>query len=207
MAASIDFYTYDGSDFNINLNASGIGFYGATFGRSVRVGYYQDSTYVTDSNGVAHGAAMNNVKYVHPSSGYRGAANYNLLNIPNYLSTLNARFTYDTAVQVQNTELRIYDRSSINNDPSGVTCQVAELRHPSTSDAVVGSGSHQWTYAHGSTSLVCSNSPGMSGLYVGSGSNSLRADTRHDYYFALSASPDSVGQKTAFSLFFSCEYL
>lgn len=207
MAASIDFYTYTGNDFNINLGTSGIGFYGSSFGRSVRVGQYQDTTFVTDANGVAQNAAMRNIKYVHPNSGNTGAANYNLLNIPNYLGTLNVRFTYDSEVQVQNAELRIYDRSDISRAPSGLVCQVAELRHPDITYVVIGSGNTAWTSCSGTHSLLCSQSPGVSGLYAASGITSTRPDTRHDYYFAISASPDSVGSKTAFGLYFSAEYL
>jgi hypothetical protein len=66
-------------------------------------------------------------------------------------------------------------------------------------------------------------SPGPSGLNTSS-DDTLAADdgaylnwiaqsgascrsTRHDWYIALSASPDSIGSKTDFGLYFTLEYL
>lgn len=192
-----------------NLNGSGIGFYGAGFGNSVEVSDYQTSTYITSSAGTNEGPQINNIKWTHANSGeINGAGTSKLLTaIPNYLATLNIRFTHGTAVKTQNAKLRIYDRVSINNNPSGVTCQVAELIHPDTVQNNNGSGDTSWTSVYGSGSiLTMANSPGLSGELAGNGSNSTATSTRHDFYCAISASPDSIGSKL-FGLYFETEYL
>lgn len=204
MAESIDFYSN-----NIAIGGSGIGFFGsAGFGSSVAVGEYQASTYITNSNGTIQGAEINNVKYAHPSSGTTGSSSSptHLLNIANYKATLNVRFTSTSPVKTQNAQVRIYDRSNINNNPSGVTTKVAEIIHPSTTETgLTGSGSSTWSTLAGSgTTLSLASSPGSSGLSP-SGINTV--DTRHDWYLALSASPDSIGSKTQYGLWIQLEYL
>jgi hypothetical protein len=94
--ASFDFYC----DFNLNiqnLGGSGIGFYGpGGFGSSIKVGDYQDNTYITDASGAVQGPQGNNVKYVHPNSGMIPTNNTLLLrNIPNYQGSVNVRFSRD----------------------------------------------------------------------------------------------------------------
>lgn len=200
--------SFRADDFGVeNLNGSGLGFFGSTFGTSVEVAAYQDTTWITDGNGTTQGAQVNNIKWTHPSSGsINGAASKNLLDMPNYLATLNIRFTHSSAIKTQNAKLRIYDRSSINNPASGVTCKVAELIHPSTTQTgSLGSGDSTWETPTGSSvimSLVAS--PGISGQRP-NGANTSATD--HDWYVAISASPDSIGSKTQFALYFETEYL
>ena len=38
-----------------NIAGSGLGFYGATFGSSVQIGSFQDTTFVTNAAGTAQG--------------------------------------------------------------------------------------------------------------------------------------------------------
>jgi hypothetical protein len=201
--ASIEFHSNEG--FQIPAS-SGLGFYGsAGFGASVRIGEYQDKTYITNSNGTAEGAQIDNVKYVHNSSGYAGGGNIALNKLPNYMSTLNIRFVHDSSVQTQNGVVQIYDRVAAANPASGVTCRVAEIIHPETSQAVTGSGDTSWISASGSTTTVSVvDSPGLSGVRAQGASTS---GTQHDWYLAISASPQSIGSKTAFGLYFSTEYL
>lgn len=203
--AAINFYA--GENFGIdNLAGSGLGFYGGGFGFSVAVGEYQDSTFITDGNGTSQGPQVDNIKYMNTQSGIVNGASsgVNILNIPNYLASLNARFTHSTAVKTQNAKLRIYDRSNINNPASGVTCKVAELVHPSTSQLVTGSGSSVWQTPTGSSVVMSlTASPGISGQRP-NGANTSATD--HDYYFAISASPDSIGSKTNFGLYMELEY-
>lgn len=201
--SSISFYT---DDFHVaNLNGSGLGFFGNTFGKSVDVGEYQETTWLTNSNGTVQGLQTNNVMWTHPASGsINGAASVALTAIPNYLATLNIRFDHATPVKTQNAVFRIYDRAIINNNPSGVTVKVAELRHPDTTQTDNGSGNATWSTLFGSGStLSMTASPGMSGLRP---NGSDTTSTRHDYYVAISPSPDSVGSKL-FAGYFSLEYL
>lgn len=210
--ASVDFYA---GEFAIQaLSGSGLGFYGSTFSASVNVGEYQDTTYITNGAGTSQGPQVNNIKYMNTQSGVVNSASsgIGLININNYLASLNIRFTHSSPVQIQNAKVRIYDRSNINNPASGVTTKIAEIINTSTTQLFAGSGDNTWTTitslnGGSGTLLVCANSPGISGLYAGNGVNSVRPDTRHDIYLAISQSPDSVGSKTLNGLFFSCEYL
>lgn len=206
MPAAINFYALE--NFVTHLAGSGLGFFGNNFGDSVQIGEYQDSTWISNSNGTVQGPQATNVKHVHPNSGsINGLTPIALLNMPNYLATLNIRFTNDTPVKCQNPKLYIYDRVNINNNPSGVLCKVAEIVHPSPiQTGLTGSGSTNWQTVNGSGSIMNLNnnpSPGYSGL-APSGDSTV--DTRHDYYVNISASPSSVGSKT-FAGYVSIEYL
>ena len=198
---------YAGEEFLINnLSGSGLGFYGGGFGYSVAVGEYQDTTFITNSTGTAEGPQVDNIKYLNTASGIVNSAGSGiaLTAIPNYLSTLNIRFTHGSAITTQNAKFRVYDRSSINNSPSGVTCKVAELIHPDTTQTNNGSGDATWTTVFGSGSIMdLTASPGVSG--VSENGPSTQA-TQHDWYLALSASPDSIGSKL-FAGYVELEYL
>lgn len=208
--AALNFYTYAGADWNIDLSGSGLGFFGASgFGASVPVGSWQGTTYVTDGNGVTQGPQASNVKWIHANSGeVAGSVDLLLTWIPNYQSSLNIRFTHATPVKTQNVVLRIYDRNNINVGASGVTTKVAEIIHPNTSQAAGGSGDSSWhTPAGSGVTVPLAQSPGESGLYAGNGSTSVYQDDRHDWYVAISASPNSIGSKTQYGLYVSLEYL
>jgi hypothetical protein len=199
--ATISFYS------NTNyLSTSGLGFYGSSgFGYSVAVGSYQDTTYITDSTGTAQGAQAWNNKYSATSGvSINGSGMIHLRQLPNYQASLNPRFTHSSSVQTQNAKIYGYDRSNKNNNPSGVTIQAYNVIHPPTSQTMTGSGTSAWTsiYGSGSTlSLVAS--PGVSGLSPnGTGTSAAQ----HDWYVALSLSPNSVGAKTP-GLYFELEFL
>lgn len=212
MAATISFLAGGyGLPIN-NLNGSGLGFFGSSFGQSVAVGAFQGSTYITDGNGVSQGPQVNNVQWSHPASGtvQTGTLLANT-KIPNYQSTLNIHLSNTTPVRTQNAQLYIYDRTSTGNAPTGVTCYVCPIIHPDTSQATTGSGSTNWELPAGTSYVnmsVYSNqvlfSPGLSGYGVNGGST---VDMNHDWYADLSASPNSVGAKTLFGLWFQTEYL
>ena len=188
---------------------SGLGFYGPNgFGSSVAVNTFQDDTYITDANGTTNNGKANNIKYINTSGGsVHGSAYQHLRTIPNGQATLNVRFEHTSSVKTQNVKLRIYDRSNIANPASGVTTKVAELIHPSTdeTDISLGSGSALWETPAGAASIMSLiSSPGTSGERP-DGSNT--SDTRHDWYLALSASPDSIGSKNQYALWIELEYL
>jgi len=204
--ATVDFRSNDA----FTLGTSGLGFFGAAgFGASVQIGAWQDRTYVTNSDGTAQGPEVDNVKYSHLNSGIIGpgasGVSINLTNIPNYQSTLNIRFTHGTVVQTQNGVVQIYDRINTANNPSGVHCQVAEMIHPELLQSITGSGDTAWINASGSaTTVPLVSSPGLSGIRPNGVSTS---GTQHDWYLSLSASPQSIGSKTNFGLYFSTEYV
>jgi hypothetical protein len=207
--ATVTFYA---NNYVINDAAgSGLGFYGdAGFAASVSVGSYQGRTFITNGAGTTQGEEANNVKFLNAGSGILGQSGSGvaLTAIPNSQGTLNIRFTNATAVKVQSATLYGYDRSNIYNSPSGVVLKAAELIHPTSTQVNNGSGDTTWTTLAGSGStLSLCPSPGPSGLYAGNGSNSQWSATQHDWYVALSVSPDSIGSKTAFGLAMELEYL
>lgn len=240
--ASINFYanvvggvsTTSPSGIN-HAAGSGLGFYGASYGISVPVGQYQDTTWVTNANGTANDQyQLNNLKFMHTGSGqFNAGTTYPLWQVPNYYSPLNIRFTHDEAVRVQNCKLRIFDRNDVGNQASGVTTQVYEVRHPHPTAGSAGSGlvhrgvvNHDWVEFDPADSMldhVFTSSPGVSGLNTVAGETlpsesggflnwstnegAAHESTRHDWYVALSASPDSIGSKTDYGLYFTCEYL
>lgn len=199
-----------------DLGGSGLGFYGpGGFGQSVRVGDFQDNTYITDSTGAIAGPKVDNIKYVHANSGQLPTNDTRVLReIPNYLATLNIRFSHTSPVRTQNAQFRIFDRVSINNPASGVTTKAAQLVHPWNTQTPAGSGDTTWKTLGGSGGtiggvtydppLALVASPGLSGLSP-NGANT--SDISHDFYLALSASADSVGSKTLYSAYCSLEYL
>jgi len=208
-----------GFDYDLKLGGSGLAFFGdAGFGSSVEVGKYQGTTFVSDGAGGVHGAQAQNVKFHSAGSGILGTtgSGIGLQTIPNYQATLNIRFTHSTQVKTQNCEIRVYDRFHINNPASGVTTKVAEIIHPDVLQrtfngaVLIGSGDSQWITPKGSGVVAnFASSPGISGSHAGDGVSviSTKKSTRHDWYAAISASPDSIGNKTQYGLFFSLEYI
>jgi hypothetical protein len=162
---------------------------------------------VTNSTGTVQSVQINNVKYLNTASGILNSASsgVDVRAIPNYLSTLNIHFAHTSAVVTQNTKLYIYDRSSINNPPSGVVCKVYESIHPNTSQlGLLGSGLGVWQTPAGSSYMNLANAPGTSGVSPNGPSTS---SYDHDWYVCLSASPSSIGSKTQFGLYVETEYL
>lgn len=112
-----------------NIAGSGLGFYGTTFGSSVQIGEYQDTTFIVNDDGSQNKAAAANIKFLNFESGNVESGNQDgyLGRINSSEATLKIDFLHGTPVNVQNVQLRIYDRVSINNPASGVLTKVAEL--------------------------------------------------------------------------------
>jgi len=208
LAAAIDFYHGNGTT---ALAASGVGFYGATFGSSVQVASYQDSTFITNSNGTVNGGSMNNNKYVGTSSGVQvnGDSTVNLNTVALASGSLNVRFTFDSVVMTQNGQFRIMDRVDADAPASGVTSEVAQLCNGGSgvdqSTGAAQAGHNGWMALAGSgTVMTLLSSPGSGGL---SPLGSSTTDVRHDWYLAMSASPQSIGSKTSFGGYLALEYL
>jgi len=218
---------------------SGLGFYGGGFGISVPVAQYQDTTFVTNSNGTTSGIKGQNTKYVSVSGLSHNSSETTLGNsgVPNYYAPLRISFTHNEEVAVQNCKLRIFDRNDISKQASGVTTQVYEVRHPHPSEgqgADHGPLNHRGIAHHGwyeylgnkdvaMTDMTLTSSPGLSGLNTAVGETVSSGDgvyynwltndgpahsgLQHDWYLALSASPDGIGSKTDYALYMTLEYL
>tara|TARA_R110000851_G_scaffold301058_2_gene457357 strand:- start:3693 stop:4403 length:711 start_codon:yes stop_codon:yes gene_type:complete len=169
--ASISFFA--GSTAINNLSGSGLGFFGGSFGQSVQLNSFQDTTYITNGNGSTNGGAGNNVKYSTDTKAFAAGIvpATGLKYIPNEKASLNVRFTNGTAVRTQNCKLRIFDRVNKDHAASGVITRVAELLHPSTSYSVEGSGDTTWW---GSSTHDGSDAQGT---YAGSSNPSNRLPT------------------------------
>jgi hypothetical protein len=118
------------------LSGSGLAFYGATAGSSVQIGAYQDVTRVANSNGTSYEDEAANIKYktsVFPSGqcniggAFGTATDIGLSGIKTFQGTLGIQFGHTSAVNVQNCQLRIYDRGNVNYPASGVITKVAEI--------------------------------------------------------------------------------
>ena len=220
----------------IDHATSGVGFFGGDFGLSVPVDSYQDTTWITNSDGTSQAEQLQNTKY-SSISGVKFNTNNEKDNnvIPNYYAPLNIRFEHDEAVSVKSCQLRIFDRNDITKNASGVTTEVYEVRHPNSTEGASTAlyhrgvaGEHGWTrfmydgVDNSVTPLSLTESPGASGLNGNTdddNNNTLAGLTgattegsahrslRHDWYLALSASPDEIGSKTDFGLYFTVEYL
>ena len=136
------------------LSGSGLGFFGTEAGSSVQIGSYQDTTWISNADGSVTKGAANNIKYVtsvYPSGmayvSEDASSNYymGLSGIKSHACTLGIQFGHTTAVKTQNVQLRIYDRTNINNPASGVNTKAAEIVNFggsvfSNQDSVTGAG-------------------------------------------------------------------
>ena len=126
-------------------------------------------------------------------------------------------------------KLFIFDRVNKNNAASGVTTYVYEARHPSNVEGTTlalthrpATAGHYWnkfTTSSAGTSIDLTASPGSGGLNTDSADSNdtvklwttslggAHPDLQHDWYIALSSSPDSIGSKTSYGLFYQLEYL
>ena len=172
MGAAVDFFAGQGGEASgLDLAGSGIGFYGTTFGTSVQVGQYQDTSFITNSTGATQGPAADNCKYQGNVSGVdvNGSGVQHVRETPLESGTVNVRFTNGTAVNTQNGEARIFDRSDIDAGASGVTTQVAQLVtglsgvEPTTGAAQAWSAAEDgWLALSGSgVVMVLLNNPGI----------------------------------------------
>ncbi len=159
------------------LSGSGVGFFGSTAGSSVAIGQYQDRSNVASSDGSTVGTALTNIKFstgAHPSGrctvdATGPAYSTGLSGVPSFESTLGIRFGHTTEVSVQNCQLRVFDRSFINNPASGVYTKVAEIVNfqgstynsqgsAGTGNGAVGSGDAFWWGEPWPQELVGTNS-------------------------------------------------
>lgn len=173
-----------------------VGFFGSSFGFSIRVSEYNNTTYLTNANGTSNGGQLPNLRWANTSGAFVGPAlnAVELRNVQQAECTLKITLTTDNPIGTQNTNFRAFDRISINNNPSGVTIQAAEIRK--TGATLYGSGDINWTAIAGSGSV----------LSLADKVTEAPA-TEHNWYVGLSATPGSIGEKTEIALYFETEFL
>lgn len=176
-------FTWTGQDTNGTTTVCGatdkFGFYGAAFNTAVEVSAYQTTTHVENVSNVEQCATyhINNTKYVDSTHVIiNGAASAELAaNVPtNAQCPLKLTFADAASVATSAATFWAYDGSTASEVPTGVTFQCGEK-----SDTT-------WTNAEGSAAALTLTNQG--------------AATSHDFYIFMSASPESVGVKTAFAL-------
>jgi len=197
MATTLKFYNPANPAIEILPSASGglntIGFYGPSFGLSVRVGDFNETTWRTTEDGQTNGTALPNLRWASTTGAYV-AGNIvatEVLNILDSEATLRIELQTDVAVTTQNATFRTFDKSSIDNAPSGVNVYAAEIINPS---GPVGSGDSLWTQIQGSGSVLALDDHAV-------------AATTHNWRIGLSSTPTSIGEKTNFAFYFETEFL
>jgi len=193
-----------------------LGFFGDDgFGDPMGLNTYNGRSFIVSSDGSTPGAECDNCKLTTTGSwsgvgGVSGViigqagSGISLRSLPNYLSSFNIRFEHTSQVIVQNSELTVYDGSSIDNRPSGLRIFCSEIIHTSRIQEESGSGDEVWIEMDASTNVLpLVDSPATSGLSpLGPGS----LDTRHDWYVAFSLTPREPGDKI-FAMRMELEYI
>jgi hypothetical protein len=151
-------------------------FAGGTFDSPVTVSSYQDSTHTETSGGTdkSSGNGPNNNKYISSTQADWGDGTELLTAITDAETTLKINFADPSSVAISNHIFYAYDGTTTTAVPTGVTFQAFE------------SGDSTWTNAEGSAAALSITDSS--------------AATSHDFYIGVSASPESVGEKTDFVL-------
>ena len=116
--------TRGGEGYSIDhSNGSGLNFFGAQgAGYSIAVNDYNSRTYIGNANGTIQGAEIDNNKWINATGVCYGVSGteYLITQLPQDKATINISFHHDTAVDVQNFEIRgVYDENNIDTAPSG----------------------------------------------------------------------------------------
>ncbi len=196
MATTIDWFGGDAANEILPAESGAndtLGFFGANFGFSIRVGEYNNTSFVTDDIGVTNFGQVPNLRFANVSGAFVASelTATELLEVDNTEATLRVRLNTDSAVGTQNSAFRAFDRVNINNGPSGVTVQSAEIIKPSPS--LRGSGDVFWTTIAGTGDLDLDDQ--------------VAASSVHTWYLGVTASPDSIGEKTDLGFYFESEFL
>lgn len=188
---------FDGSGWNITVGALDyIAPMGANFGNGISVSGFQDSTHATDgsmSSDLCTPNHMRNTKYVSPTQvSLMGGVpvTLNESNVGDTDCTLRWSYADDAPANtaLSNVRLFAYDGSNPATPPSGIKALAFERR------------------ATGILKDRVSDTPGDGGAWdsskgIGGSANALICSERtsaatHYFYFGLSMSPTSKGQKT-----------
>lgn len=159
-----------------------ISFYGAAFGDAIAVGSYQDSTHIETSGGthkVTNCATvhLHNVKFLTSGTFGLDGGGSETLNGTNLATTecsLKINFAHGSSVATSGATLWADDGTTPTAVPTSITFQAAEQ------------GDTAWTNAEGSGAAMSLDDNTTS--------------TSHDYFVALSVSPEAVGDLTAFRI-------
>lgn len=170
---------------NTTLGATDkLGLYGSAFGDAVTVGSYQDSTHIENSGGTQQCTThINNNKYIASGSiqiNGGGTETLNGTNLATTECTLKINFSHGSSVITSSATFWAYDGSTQSAVPTNITFQCAEQADTA------------WTNAEGSGAAMTLDDNTTA--------------TSHDFYLAISASPEAVGNLIAFGLTIQLTY-
>ena len=181
--ATFTWYLQGGSDTTIGatdiLQLAGAG----GFDSKITVAAYNDTTHVKSSGGAndSSGNTPNNVKFISQAGGGAGDSQADwgdgtedIDAILDAECTLKVNFSDASSVSTESVIFYAYDGTTTTAVPTGITFVAAE------------GGDANFTGAEGSAAALTLTDQG--------------AATSHDFFILLSASPDSVGLKDAFTL-------
>jgi len=166
-----------------------IQFAGATFDSAITVDAYNDSTHVESSVGAddSTGNTPNNVKFISQAGGGAGDSQgdwgdgtEDIDAILQAECTLKVTFSHASAVAVTANTFFAFDGTTPATAPVEIDVRAAEL------------ADINFTEAEGSASALTITDSGSS--------------TSHDFYILVSASPTTVGEKTAFAFRMALTY-
>src|SRR3990172_4562283 len=153
------------------------------FDTAITVGSYNDTTHVESSVGAddSSGNTPNNTKWISDAGGTGGDSQADwgdgtedIDAILDAECPLKINFAHSPAVAVSSHIIYAYDGTTPATGPTEVDFQIAEQADTN------------WTEAEGSGAALGGTDSGSS--------------TSHDFYFLISASPTTVGEKTAFKI-------
>lgn len=171
-----------------------LGFFGPDgFDDPLSLGEFNGRTFATTTSGVTPYEECDNCRRISSTGVIIGqtGTGIDLINLPNYLATINLRFTHPQAVLVQVPKLIVTDGDG--GAPVGINIYGAEIIHTSRLQSDVGAGDSAWILMGGPSQQVdLLGSPGTSGLRP---LGPATLSTRHDWYVALSVTPTTPGDK------------
>ena len=173
MAVSTTFVLQGSTPTTIASDAS-LQFSDGTFGNPITVASYNDGTHVRASAGTdaSDGNTPRNVKYVASGTGLWDEETEPLEDILDGECTLKITVSENTNITVTDITMYAYDGTTTTDAPVGMTVQMAE------------SGDDSWTTAGGSAAALTI-------------SDSDTPAEDHHFYVSVSATPTSVGVKSA----------
>ena len=206
-SSGLSFIMHTLQDVEINASNYALGFFGDDRFDTLATDEWSGHTFLTDIGGTIGEVQCRNVKYASDSTAYVDhlLTPVALQSIPNYLGTLNIRMLDDEDIFVAIAEGKFYDGHDPANPPNGINIKMAELRHivPLLNDTD-GRGDAEWRDVGDGATFSLTQSPGLYG--VKSSSVGYWVYSQHDWYLALSVSPQVVGDRE-FGLQITVEYL
>lgn len=183
--ATFTWYGYISSSWT-DLAANTVIFSGSTFGSAITVASFNDGTFAGNGDPGSTQGTMNNCKYLTSSTisiNGGGSESLNDTNLTANECTVKINFSHGSSVTTSSAYLYCYDGSTSTTRATEVDVYAFERGVSATT----------WT-------LINDYSGGTGGN--NSGQRLSLADqstgTSHDFYAALSVSPETVGAKTAF---------